>query len=150
MPQEPRPNVLVLVDGIVVQDQMDGKISRNGTIDLFQELAEFDGSIARPAFPNRRSPGDVQGRKEAGCATACVIMGSAFGLTGQHREDWLTATRRLNLIPTLNPVVSSLVATAALFCPLAHSRIMRARKARDRELRRCAVAAGAKLSSVPG
>ena len=39
--------------------------------------------------------------------------------------------------PTVKPVVCSLAATAALFCPPAHSKMMRARKARDRELRGC-------------
>jgi hypothetical protein len=52
MAQEPRPNFLGLMGGIVVQQQMDGKIARNGTIDLLQEFAELDGSMARPALPD--------------------------------------------------------------------------------------------------
>jgi len=34
MPQEPRLNFLGLVSGIVVQHEMNGKIGRNGAIDL--------------------------------------------------------------------------------------------------------------------
>jgi hypothetical protein len=30
---------------------MDGKIGRNGAIDLLQELAELDGAMAWPALP---------------------------------------------------------------------------------------------------
>jgi hypothetical protein len=37
--------------GIVVQDQMDGKIGRNGTIDPIQEFAELDGAMAWPGLP---------------------------------------------------------------------------------------------------
>ena len=39
--------------------------------------------------------------------------------------------------PAVKPVVRSLVTTAALLSPLAHSRTMQARKASDRELRGC-------------
>src|SRR6266850_2550562 len=75
MPQEPRPNFLGLVGGIVVQHQMDGKIGRNGTIDLLQEFAELDGTMVWPALTDHRSRGDVQRREEAGGAMAFVIVG---------------------------------------------------------------------------
>jgi hypothetical protein len=39
------------VGGIVVQDQTDAKIGRNGTIDLIQEFAELDGAMAWPGLP---------------------------------------------------------------------------------------------------
>ena len=48
--QKPRANFLGLVGGIVIQHQMDGKIGRNGTIDLIQEFAELLGAMAWPAF----------------------------------------------------------------------------------------------------
>jgi hypothetical protein len=48
MPEKSRPNFLGLVEGIVVQHQMDGKIGRNGTIDLIQEFAELDGASRSP------------------------------------------------------------------------------------------------------
>ncbi len=97
MPQEPRLNFLGLVGGVVVQHQMDGKIGRNGAIDLLQEFAELDDAMAWPALADHRSRGDVQGREKAGGAVAFVIVGAALGLPGQHREDRLAAAQRLNL-----------------------------------------------------
>jgi len=47
---------------------MDGKLSRNGTIDLIQEFAELDGPMAWPALPDHRSRGDVQRSEQAGGA----------------------------------------------------------------------------------
>ena len=35
---------------------MDGKIGRNGTIDLIQEFAELDGAMAWPAFADLVMP----------------------------------------------------------------------------------------------
>src|SRR6516225_6065600 len=96
MAQEPRPNFLGLVGGIVVQDQMNRKIARNGTLDLLREFAELDGAMAWPAFADHRSGSDVQGREETGCARAFVIVSSSLGLAGQHRKDRLTTAQRLN------------------------------------------------------
>src|SRR2546421_5463992 len=97
MPQEPRPNFLGLVGGIVVQHQMDGKLSRNGTIDLIQEFAELDGPMAWPALPDHRSRGDVQRSEQAGGAMALVIVSSTLRLAGQHRKNRLATAQRLNL-----------------------------------------------------
>src|SRR5665213_761696 len=113
-----------------------------------------------PALADHRSGGDVQGREETGGAMAFVVVGAALHLAGQHRKDRLAAAQRLNLtllihaqhqrtmrriqvqerfrhIPTVKPVVRSLAATAALLRPPEHSRMTRARKARDREFRGC-------------
>jgi hypothetical protein len=60
-PQEPRPNFLGLVGGIVIQHQMDGKMGRNVAIDLIQEFAELHGAMAWPALADHRSRGDVLG-----------------------------------------------------------------------------------------
>jgi glycosyltransferase involved in cell wall biosynthesis len=38
---------------------MDGKIGRNGTIDLIQEFAELDGAMAWPALADHRPSGGV-------------------------------------------------------------------------------------------
>src|SRR5216684_1183071 len=97
MPQEPRPNFLGLVGGIVVQHQMDGKIRRYGTIDLIQEFAELDGAMAWPALTDHRSRGNVQRSEETGGAMALVIMSSTLHLAGQHGKDWLATAQRLNL-----------------------------------------------------
>src|SRR2546426_2488335 len=95
--QEPPPNFLSLVGGVVVQNQMNSKIGGNDTINLVQKLAELNGSMARPALADHRSCGDVQGSEETGCAMALVIVSAAFGLSGQHRKDRLTAAERLDL-----------------------------------------------------
>jgi hypothetical protein len=63
---------------------MDGKLGRNGTIDLIQEFAELDGAMAWPALTDHRSRGDVQRSEEAGGAMALVIMRSTLNLAGQH------------------------------------------------------------------
>jgi len=47
MPQGTTPE---FPGGIVVQHQLGGKISRNGTIELLQEFAELDGTMAGPAL----------------------------------------------------------------------------------------------------
>src|SRR5260370_27126261 len=97
MPQEPRLNFLGLVRGVVIQYQMDGKIGRNGAIDLPQELAELDSAMAWPALADHRSGGDVQGREKAGCAMPFVIVGSPLGLAPQHWNDRLSTAQRLDL-----------------------------------------------------
>src|SRR5258708_26423963 len=76
---------------------MDGKISRNGTIDLIQEFAEFDGAMAWPALTDYRSRGDVQRSEETGGAMALVIGSATLNLAGQHRKDRLATAHRLNL-----------------------------------------------------
>src|ERR1700688_4715103 len=97
MPQEPRLNFLGLVRGVVVQHQMDGKIGRNGAIDLLQEFAELDGAMAWPALADHCSRGDVQSSEKTGGAMAFVIVGAALGLAGQHWKNRLTAAQCLNL-----------------------------------------------------
>src|SRR5260370_4455300 len=97
MPQKPSPNFLGLVGGIVVQHQMDGKISRNGAIDLLQEFAELDGAVPWPALTDHRSGGDVQRSEKAGGSMALVIVSSTLHLAGQHGKDRLTTAQRLNL-----------------------------------------------------
>src|SRR5258706_8385501 len=86
MPYKPRPNFLGLVSGIVVQHQMDGKISRNGTIDLIQEFAELDGAMAWPALTDDRSRGDVQRSEETGGAMALVIVSATLNLARAASE----------------------------------------------------------------
>src|SRR3984893_12485761 len=96
MSLEPRPNFLGLVGGIVVQHQMDGKLSRNGTIDLIQEFAELDGTMVWPALTDHRSRGCVQRSEETGGAVAFVIVGATLNLAGQHGKDRLATAQRLN------------------------------------------------------
>src|SRR3972149_6339094 len=76
---------------------MNSKIGGNNAINPVQELAELDGSMARPALTDHRSCGDVQGSEETGCAMTLVIVSSAFGLPGQHRKDRLATAERLDL-----------------------------------------------------
>ena len=61
-----------------------------------------------------------------------ILSDQATPVTGQT-----LSVDRFRDIPAVKPVVRSLAATAALFAPPAHSRMMRARKARDRELPGC-------------
>src|SRR5258706_10630941 len=76
---------------------MDGKISRNGTIDLIQEFAELDGAMALPALTDYRSRGDVKSSEETGGAMALVIGSATLNLAGQHRKDRLATAQRLNM-----------------------------------------------------
>ena len=61
-----------------------------------------------------------------------ILSDQATPVTGQT-----LSVDRFRDIPAVKPVVRSLAATAALFAPPAHSRMMRAQKARDRELPGC-------------
>jgi len=61
-----------------------------------------------------------------------ILSDQATPVTGQT-----LSVDRSRDIPAVKPVVRSLAATAALFAPPAHSRMMRAQKARDRELPGC-------------
>src|SRR5258707_15191382 len=65
---------------------MDGKISRNGTIDLIQEFAELDGAMAWPALTDDRSRGDVQRSEETGGAMALVIVSATLNLARAASE----------------------------------------------------------------
>jgi len=71
---------------------MDGKIGRNGAIDLLQEFAELNGAMAWPALPDHGSRGDVQGSEKAGGAMTLVIVGAAFGLA---RQSYYNARKAL-------------------------------------------------------
>jgi hypothetical protein len=81
-----------------VQHQRDGKLSRDGTINLIQEFAALDGAMAQPALTDQRSCGDIQRSEEAGGAMALVNRECAtVNLAGQHRKDRLPAAQRPNL-----------------------------------------------------
>ena len=90
------------------------------------------------AAPMRCSFGSLSRvRRTARSTRSSPICRGAPGRISSPKPARPSAIKRFRHIPTVKPVVRSLAATAALFCPLAHSRTMRARKARDRELRGC-------------
>ena len=82
---KPAANGLGLVCAVVVQDQMDVEIVRNGGIDRIEELAELHTAMAPVEFANHRAGLYIQRRKQRRRAMACIVVSPAFDLAGAHR-----------------------------------------------------------------
>ena len=61
MPFEPAPDGIVLVRGIVVQDDMQGQIGGCLPIEFTEEFKEFLVPMSRHTLTNYRAVQDVQG-----------------------------------------------------------------------------------------
>jgi hypothetical protein len=82
---QPNSNVGMLVGGIVVDDEMDGKIVGHGFVDSLEEAKKLLMSVAWFAFGEDGPGGDVEGGKKGGGAMANVVMSDAFHVAQAHR-----------------------------------------------------------------
>ena len=73
------------------------EVGWHGRLDLIEELAELDGAMARIAFADHPSGGDVKGSEQRGGAMALVVVAAPRRLAGAHRQHGLAAVQRLDL-----------------------------------------------------
>jgi len=71
-------------------------------------------------------------RRTARSTRSSPICRGAPGRSSSPKAATPPVIKRFRHIPTVKPVVCSLAATTALFCPRAHSRMTRGRKTKDR------------------
>ena len=94
---EPVADQRGLVRGVVVHDEMDIEIARDGGLDLVEELAKLGGAVAGEAFADHLARRNVERREERDRAVAGIVVAAPCGLTGAYRQHGLAAIERLNL-----------------------------------------------------
>src|SRR5882757_466009 len=87
----------MLVSGIVIDDEMDRKISGHDLIDAFEEGKKLLMAMAWFAFGEYRPGGDVEGGKEGGRAMANIVMSDPFHVAQADRQHRLGTVQSLNL-----------------------------------------------------
>ena len=91
-PCEPRPDLGVLVGGVVVDDEMDVEVGRDIGLEVAQEGEEFLVPMAGLALGEDRAIEHVERREKGGGAVPFVVVSDAFNVTeadGEHglRDD---------------------------------------------------------------
>ena len=94
---QPRLHVFVLVGGVVVQDQMELKLSWKLAIESAQESQEFLVSVASKALADDLSIERVQCGKQSRGAVTLVVVGHRAASAALHRQSRLGPVERLNL-----------------------------------------------------
>ena len=94
---EPRFDLGRLVGGVVVHDDMDSEPLRDLSVDLFEELQEFDCPMAFVAFANDEPRSDIECGKQRGRAMPHIAVRATFRHARHHRQDRLLAIEGLNL-----------------------------------------------------
>lgn len=87
----------MLVGAVVIHDQMDVEILRDGLLDLAEEAQEFLVPVARLALGDHLASGHVQGSEQGGGAMADVVMGDALDVPQTHGQERLSPVEILNL-----------------------------------------------------
>ena len=81
---EPYPNSRMLVRGVVVENDVDVELGRDGPLDLTEESQEFLMPMARHAFVEDLASGHVQSSEEGrGTVTFVVMRLYRFRFPGQ-------------------------------------------------------------------
>jgi hypothetical protein len=80
---------------VVVADQVDVQLDRDGLVDRGQERAELGRPVFAVQLADHGSVGDVEGGEQAGDAVAVVVVSAALGHTGHHRQHRLGTIQRL-------------------------------------------------------
>src|SRR6516225_6346025 len=88
---EPVADQRSLVGGVVVHDEMDIEIARDGGLDLVEELAKLGGAVAGEAFADHLARRNVERREERDRAVAGIVVAAPCGLTGAYRQHGLAA-----------------------------------------------------------
>ena len=97
MAGEPRSDFGMLVSRVVVGDQVQFKIGRHISIEMFQKAQEFLVAMARLALGDDPAVDDVQCREERGSAVTIVIVSHSLDITEPHWQHWLGALQGLHL-----------------------------------------------------
>ncbi len=86
---EPSPDLLVLVGGVVVQDQMNLQFLGHLTVDGSQKSQELLVTVARQALADHLAGKDVERGKQGGGAVTLVVVGHRLAAALDHRERGL-------------------------------------------------------------
>jgi len=95
--REPAVNSGCLVGRVVVEDDVNLRLSRGVRFDVAKELEEFSSTVAREALSEHATGGDIERREESRGAVTIVVVRSALDLADAHREHGLRAVQRLDL-----------------------------------------------------
>ena len=94
---QPGTNFGVLVGAVVVDDQVDVEILRDGLLDLAEEAEELLVPVARPALGQHLPRGNVQSSEQGGGAMADVVVRDPLHVAQAHGQQWLRPVQGLDL-----------------------------------------------------
>ena len=97
MTREPRTNVGVFVDRVVVQYHMDDLAGWDVTLQRVEEANELLMPVALHVVPEHLAGKDIQRGEERGGAVALVVMGHGCAAPLLERQARLGAVERLDL-----------------------------------------------------
>ena len=94
---EPSPDLWMLMDGVVVEDDVDGLVGRNLSVDHVQEANELLVPVALHIASDYRPVEHIQSGEECRCAVAFVVVGHGAHTSFLHRRARLSAVKCLDL-----------------------------------------------------
>jgi len=94
---EPGPDVRMLMSGVVVEDDVDGLVCGDLSVDHIQEADELLVPVAVHIAPDNRPVEDVQGGKERRGSVALVVVGHGAETPLLHGQARLGTVQRLDL-----------------------------------------------------
>ena len=95
--REPRLDRGRFMCGVVIHHEMNIQVIRHLSVDTFQEVEKFRGTMTFVAFADYRTCCDVEGCKQRRRTVPEIGMGTSFRHARYHGQDWLFAVQRLDL-----------------------------------------------------
>ena len=108
MLQQPVLDRRGLVGGVVVQDQVQVQVLRDGGVDELEEPQELLVAVPAVVLGDDRAAGQVVGREQARGAVPDVVVRAPLGCGGQDRQAWggpvqlLERAERVELLQNLH------------------------------------------------
>jgi riboflavin biosynthesis pyrimidine reductase len=106
---QPLPDERRLVRRVVVEDQVNVELRRDGLVDRVEELTKLHRTVAAMTASDDGARLDIQGREERRRAMANVVVGAPFDLAGTHHRLKTTA-----LAPPVPPAALDHLRAAAV------------------------------------
>jgi hypothetical protein len=97
VPCKPCHHLGMLMGGIVIEDEVDGRLGRYGGIDRFEKSDELLMSVAFHATADHPAFEDIEGGEQRRCAVSFVVMGHGPCASRLHRQPRLSSIECLNL-----------------------------------------------------
>ena len=94
---EPGADLWMLMDGVVIEDDMDGFFRRNLGVDHVQKADEFLVPVELHIASDHRPVEHIQSGEECRCAVAFVVVGHGAHASFLHRQARLGAIKCLDL-----------------------------------------------------
>jgi hypothetical protein len=94
---EPGPDLWMLMGGVVVENDMDGLVFGNLSVDRVQEADELLMPVTLHIAPDHGPIEDVQGGEQRRCSIAFVVVGHGAETPLLHGQSRLGAVQRLDL-----------------------------------------------------